>query len=201
MRDRASADAPEGRSIPGVRIVSQMRATQRTAFRRIVAWLIDWACILGWVGVTAAIGVPLYRAGLLRPSGFATLNLLATLVVVVPAVLACAALEAGQRGATIGKRVLGLRVRSDGHVVGLPRALIRNTIKIGIPWILGHAAVYAWTFSSAGGQWSARTAVVLTVLAYVLPIAYLVGLFIRTGRTLYDVAARTTVGPVESVGG
>jgi hypothetical protein len=41
----------------------------RVAVRPIADWLIDWACILGWVAITLAIGLPLSSAGIIRPCG------------------------------------------------------------------------------------------------------------------------------------
>jgi len=71
-------------------------------------------------------------------------------------------------------------------------ALLRNALKIALPWLIGHAAVIAITDSGAGsapsvGVW------VLTLAAYALPIVYVVSLFLRRGATPYDVAARTAV--------
>lgn len=72
----------------------------RLAFRRIAAWAIDCACVLGWVGMTAAIGVPLYRAGFVRIKNLLTLNLIGALVVVVPVVIGAAILESRASGVT-----------------------------------------------------------------------------------------------------
>jgi uncharacterized RDD family membrane protein YckC len=71
-------------------------------------------------------------------------------------------------------------------------ALLRNALKIALPWLIGHAAVIAITDSGAAsapsvGVW------VLTLAAYALPIVYVVSLFLRRGATPYDVAARTAV--------
>lgn len=84
----------------------------RLAFRRIAAWAIDCACALGWVEVTAAIGVPLHRAGIVRTRNLLTLNLIGALVVVLPVVIGAAILESRGSGVTPGKRVLGLTVRT-----------------------------------------------------------------------------------------
>jgi uncharacterized RDD family membrane protein YckC len=166
------------------------------ALRRIAAWLIDWACIVGWVAVTALIGVPLYIKGVIVPGGLIVLNVIAGLVVVVPVVLAAAVCESSARGATPGKRALRLRVRHGGTGPGFGRALARNVLKIGIPWLIGHAAVYELSAAPSSGEPVPVAAWALTVAAYVLPIVYLACLFLPSGRTPYDRIAGTAVaGP------
>jgi len=161
--------------------------------RRVVAWLIDWACILGWVALTAAVGVPLYLAGITASAGLVTVNLVGAFVVVVPVVLGAAWFESRSVAATPGKRALGLVVRTD---VGRPPfriALVRNVVKIGVPWLIGHAAVFAIVTSSATtgtvpfGVW------VLTGVAYVIPLIWIVSLFVAGGRTPYDRISGTDV--------
>ncbi len=165
----------------------------RGGARRILAWLIDWACILGWVAVTAAVGVPLYLAGVIAHTGVLTLNVIGAVVVVVPVVLAAAWFESRPNPATPGKRVLGLGVHG---ATGRPRfgqTLTRNALKIGLPWLVGHAAVIAIinTDTSPGGPpisvWT------LLVAAYLLPLTWVASLFVGTGRTPYDRASGTTV--------
>ncbi|WP_136709104.1 RDD family protein [Agromyces sp. H66] len=161
--------------------------------RRISAWLIDWACILGWVALTAAIGVPLYLAGVTSPMGVGTLNVISALVVVVPVVVGAAWFESRPRSATPGKRVLGLEVRTDAGRPRFPLALLRNALKIGVPWLIGHAAVFAITTSSADGGSVAVGVWVLVAAAYVIPIVWIVSLFVAGGRTPYDRLSGTTV--------
>ncbi|MEX2551862.1 MAG: RDD family protein, partial [Actinomycetota bacterium] len=61
-----------------------------------------------------------------------------------------------------------------------PRALLRNALKIAVPWMLGHAVVFELVQTSEaeasavpGWLW------VVTAGAYVLPAAYVVSLFVR----------------------
>jgi uncharacterized RDD family membrane protein YckC len=157
--------------------------TARRALRRIVAFLIDWVCILGWVAVSAAVGVPLYLAGVTRGLDPMSLNIIATVILVVPVVVAAAVFESRRRGATPGKRVLHLGVRHGSRAPGFGRALLRNALKIGVPWIIAHAAVFVLATSGAS---TPPLGYVLLAAAYVLPIAYLVSLFAGSGRTLYD---------------
>jgi uncharacterized RDD family membrane protein YckC len=158
----------------------------RVAWRRIVAWEIDCLCILGWVAITLAVGLPLYLTGAVHISGLLLLNVVGALVIVVPVVLALAALE-HWRGATIGKRLLGLDVERHARPPSLARTLIRNLLKVGLPWMIGHAAVFA----VATDPTPATSA--LLIAAYVLPIAYAICLFVGHGQTPYDLLAGTIV--------
>jgi hypothetical protein len=167
----------------------------RRPLRRIAAWLIDWLCISAWVGVTAAVGAPLYLAGVLRPEGVLLLNAVAALVIVIPIVVAAGIFESRRISATPGKRILRLEVRGPGGRPTLRRALLRNLLKLGVPWLAGHAAVYAIVQTSSGGS-TPSWVWAITAAAYVLPVTYLVTLFAGSGRTPYDRLARTDVLPI-----
>ena len=159
-----------------------------------LAWVVDWLCILVWVAIIAAIGIPLYLAGITGGLTVVAQNIIAALVLVVPVTLMLAWLESSARKASIGKRVRHLLVVNSrtGQRVSFRRALARNTMKIAVPWTIGHAAVYGIVVSSAAG--SITPAVwIATVLAYALPLAYVASLFFGTGRTPYDRISGTTV--------
>ncbi|WP_243062088.1 RDD family protein [Humibacter sp. RRB41] len=172
----------------------------RHPWRRLLAWLIDWVCVLVWVGILVAIGVPLYLSGVTGGVGPISLNVISGLVLVVPVTVVLAALEASRSGATLGKRVLHLRVQTHQDArVSFGRALARNALKIALPWAVGHVAVIAIVVSSEAGSVPPWVWVV-TIAAYVLPIAYVVALFVRSGRTPYDAAAGTSVVLAAQVG-
>jgi uncharacterized RDD family membrane protein YckC len=160
---------------------------------RIIACLIDWCCVIAWAGVLAAVCVPLYLTGTLHALPVLAANVLSAVVLVVPVTVGLAALESSRHAATIGKRVMRLRVVSDhGARVGFSRALARNGLKVTAPWLVGHAAVYAITGTSAtaatpGWVWG------LTGAAYILPVVWILSLFVASGRTPYDRLTRTTV--------
>src|SRR6185312_16392262 len=86
--------------------------------------------------------LPVDLLGALRPEGTLPENLVG-LAVVAPVVAGAAWFESRLRAATPGKRVLGLLVEHDGARPTFRRALLRNTVKIGVPWLLGHAATFA----------------------------------------------------------
>lgn len=66
------------------------------------------------------------------------------------------------------------------------------SLKIALPWMIGHAVVFEIVNRDAAGQVPAWLWVA-TAGAYVLPAVYVVSLFIRRGRTPYDWISRTTV--------
>lgn len=162
-------------------------------FRRIVAWLIDCVCILAWVVVTAAVGVPLYHAGLIQPAGPVASNLIGAIVVVVPVVFAAAYLDSRDLPGTPGKRVLGLIVLSPTGRPTFPVAFLRDSLKIGVPWLIGHTASFAIVASSATTSSVPIRVWVLTGAAYAVPAIWVVSLFSPSGRTVYDRLSRTGV--------
>jgi uncharacterized RDD family membrane protein YckC len=161
------------------------------AWRRIVAWLVDWLCFLVWLALLAAIGIPLYLSGVTGQWSAAATNVVSALVTAVPLTVFLAVLESGTRQASVGKRVLGLRVVAarDGGRLSFATALLRNALKVAVPWTIGHAAAIALVGSTTVGPGLAA----LTAAAYVLPIVYVVTLFVGDGRTPYDRAARDRV--------
>lgn len=163
----------------------------RHPWRRLGAWLVDWLVISVWIGALFAVGVPLSRSGAVAGLSPILFNVLAFVVLVAPVTLFLATLES--RGRTIGKRVLSLRVTDAASSGRVPfsRALLRNSLKIALPWAIGHVAVYG--FASAFLEATPTWVYVVTALAYVLPVAYLVSLFVRSGRTPYDRLAGTMV--------
>lgn len=163
---------------------------------RIVAWLIDWLCILGWVAVTAAVAVPLYLAGALHLDDPVAQNVIAALVMVVPVTVTLAVLESGNAAASVGKRVRRLVVVDIDTRLPLtfPRSLLRSSLKIALPWLFAHAGVYG--LLNSGGGSPPWWAVMAITASYVLAIVWVVSLFIRSGRAPYDRAARSVVTDV-----
>lgn len=154
---------------------------------RLLAWMVDWLGILAWVGVVAAVGIPLYLIGITGKLPPLWLNLVATVTLVAPVTVVLAGLESSAREASFGKRARRLKVVSarTGSRMSFRRALARNVLKIALPWTIGHAAVYGIVASSGTGAVPVSVWVV-TAIAYVLPVTYVVSLFLGTGRTPYD---------------
>lgn len=98
-------------------------------------------------------------------------------------------------GATMGKRLLGLRTESDeGERIGGARALGRTAIKM-LPWEASHAS--AFLLAPSSGAFGAASWLGLS-LAYALAFTYL-ALAWRSGgsRSLHDRVAATRVAKAE----
>lgn len=166
----------------------------RSAWNRLSAFAVDWLCIITWAAVIGA------AVGLLRLAGIEWDlpalggNIVSALALVLPVAVVFAVLESGPRQATPGKRLRKLRVvdAGSGDRIPLGRALVRNLLKIAVPWLIGHAAVYELVASGPSGDVLLPT-IVLTIAAYVLPIVYVVALFVGARRPLYDRVAGTSV--------
>lgn len=164
------------------------------SWNRLLAWLIDWLCILAWVAIVAAIGIPLYLSGVTADLPLVQLNLIASATLVVPVTFALASLEASTMEGSLGKRARHLRVVSarTGSRMSFPQSLARTALKVALPWTIGHAAVYGLVTTSPSEPvpiwlW------VTTGIAYLIPIVYVVSLFVGTGRTPYDRLCGTVV--------
>jgi len=171
----------------------------RQPWNRLIAWGIDWLCVSAWVAVIAAVAVPLSLAGVTGGLSLVALNVLGDTVLVIPVTICFAWLESSDREATIGKRRRGLKVvdADTGSRVPLRRTLLRNALKIAVPWIIGHAVVYEIFQTNKAGH-IPRWVGVATAGAYILPAVYAVSLFVGQGRTPYDWVSRTAVSRSDS---
>ena len=170
-----------------------------SGWRRLVAFGVDYGIIAAYLGALVLVGV-LGRAVDLLPSTVTTpgariIGQLAGIVVLtVPVTLWSAWWEAAPRGATPGKRLLGLRVsRLDGGTLSWPRSLLRSTVRIAVPWELAHTGVWnslAWP----GPEVPLNLA--LFAVANGLLVLNLVLLFVGARRPLYDRLAGTVVQAV-----
>jgi uncharacterized RDD family membrane protein YckC len=167
------------------------RAASRLAGRRVAAWGIDWLIISLYAGALVPVGLLLVEHSVrLSPMGW---NAVSFVILIVPATVWLAACEARERGATPGKRLLRLRVRTlRGGRLGWRRALARNAIKIALPWELGHTGAFLLA--------DLRTGPVLNVIgmasacvACALAAGYVAALFIGAGRAPYDWATASWV--------
>ncbi|MHB1171809.1 MAG: RDD family protein [Lacisediminihabitans sp.] len=175
---------------------------RRQSWNRIVAWLIDWLCILGWILITAAVGVPLTLSGVIGVIGansgdLLELNIVGLVVMILPVTLVFAWMESRPSGQTLGKRIRRIHVDTmrAGNPLTYRRSLVRNAGKFAVPWTIGHAAVICIFEASAAGHVPVWV-IVLTAVAYVIPIMYVASLFIGSGRTPYDRVAGTRVESV-----
>lgn len=120
----------------------------------------------------------------------------AWVVSAVPPLIATVVAAGGEArsGTTAGKRHHGLRVVSaEGAAVGTGRSLLRNVVKIAVPWQLGHMVAV----ESAFGGLERRDPLTITaaVVSYTLPAVMIALVCGRQGRALHDRIAGTTVLP------
>jgi uncharacterized RDD family membrane protein YckC len=163
--------------------------------RRLAAVAVDYLPIAAYL-IAVTLVAMLVRLG--SPGSLEALfgspvsaELTGFVLVTLPVTLYFVLAEASPRGATWGKRRLGLRVvTSAGDRLTVGRSLVRTATKF-LPWELSHAAV--WRFRSAAEH--------PPVLAYVLLLTAggLVGLTLVLAfvdprhRALQDRVASTTV--------
>ena len=119
--------------------------------------------------------------------------LLAALSSVPPvgATLWAAWAEARPAHATWGKRAERLTVAGPSGGPGTGRALLRNVVKIALPWTLGHVVA----FRAAGGAFERNDPVAWAATALLVPLAGSVAVLAATGagRPPHDLLAGTRV--------
>jgi uncharacterized RDD family membrane protein YckC len=164
-------------------------------WRRLAAWGVDWLVISAYAAALVPLGLLLVEHSVrLPPLGW---NAVSFLLLVLPATVWAAAWERSRRGATPGKRLLKLRVRTlSGGRPGWGPALARNTIKIAVPWEAGHTAAFLLADPGASGAASA-IGMASALVACTVAAVHVATLFIGTGRTGYDRATGTEVLSVD----
>lgn len=115
------------------------------------------------------------------------------LSVIPPAVATvwAARAESGGRHATWGKRRLGILVEGTAQPLDAGRALLRNAVKILLPWQLGHVV----TLGAVYGDFDTMRpgTIIATALLYPLMAVFAVMLLRRGGRGPHDLLAGTRV--------
>ena len=169
-----------------------MAGTRATAVRRVLAFGIDYLVLAAYAGALTAIAFASGAADAEPPGDIAGKvrgHATALLTFTVPVVLYFAVAEA-VFGATLGKRLLGLRVAG----VGGPRfrsTLVRNVVKFA-PWELAHVGVWygpGRPFLDPPGLLSHA----LFLLSLAAAAVWAAGVFLGSGRTVYDRAGGTQV--------
>ncbi len=153
------------------------------------AYLLDCGVYLGIAAATVPIGVVAQRAGWKADRSWALGT--SALPPLVATVLA-ARQESGPRAATLGKRRQGLVVRAaDGSAPRFARCLLRDAVKIGVPWQLGHVVA----IGAAYGGFERRDPLTLAATALTYPLLAVMALATTrgSGRALHDRVAGTRV--------
>lgn len=159
---------------------------------RLRAWLIDWLAILvGLLGVAAISLILRSWTWSLSTVGW---NLVIALLTVVPVTAWLAWRESRAAGSTPGKKRLGLSVVATrtGESPGYARALVRNALKVAVPWQLGHLVAAEFASQAANAATPAWTWLA-TAVVYPVMVIYVAALFVGSGRAPYDVVAGTRV--------
>ncbi|MEP6479097.1 MAG: RDD family protein [Rhodoglobus sp.] len=167
---------------------------------RILALLIDYGLILAWMVVLALVAFGGYLAtGSLfdwLTLGVLGAELLGFVLLVVPVGVYLYLAEISARQATVGKRVMLLRVvrASDLGRSSHARILVRTVIKL-LPWEFAHFFVWhVFAVVLAGRRDFPAWVMVGIVIANVLPLVYLgVVAFQRDRRGPHDLVAGTRV--------
>jgi uncharacterized RDD family membrane protein YckC len=157
---------------------------------RLSALAIDVATYLIIPALLVPLGLLLSQRGVMLSS--LAVNALALVLVIAPESAWAAWWEARPRGATVGKRLRRLRV-IDEKTRALPsgrQALVRNLIKITLPWELGHTV--ALGFASLEAK-PAPWLWALTVITYGWVLANLLLLVLPSGKPAHDRVAGTVV--------
>jgi uncharacterized RDD family membrane protein YckC len=165
--------------------------------RRAVAFAVD--CALLFLVLVPAGQLVRFGLGWPYPSTGPGIWLVVALNLSLPTWTYFILSDSAARGATAGKRLLGLSVvRVDGGRVELGRALGRTAIKL-LPWETVHVSLLA--LSSDPTRFAPRQWVGLAV-ANILMVAYLVvAAWTRGRRSVHDYAAKTEVRSSPARGG
>lgn len=166
--------------------------------RRIAALLIDYALILGWMAVIAAIsaGVAVATGGYANWLAWGTTvsQLLGFAVLVLPVGIYLFASETSSRQATVGKRALRMRVVArDGSRPSAWRILVRTIVKL-VPWEIAHFFVWHTVAAASGDGVFPPWLIAGLIVADILPVGYvLVVLLEPQRRGPHDLVAGTRV--------
>ena len=167
------------------------------AKQRVLAGLIDAGLVAGWIVIVLGIASLLAVNGPgLRAVGLSLAwNGVICLAVVAPVCAAASVLEAGRWHATPGKRLRRLTVGGESRhaLPTLGRVIVRNLLKYALPLVFVQLAVLAVAGSAGVAEFSVW---LLVALAAGVPVAYVVGLSLGDGATLYDLVSGTRVALV-----
>lgn len=165
-----------------------MRDAVRPLVRRLAAYAID-VVILAAVLVPLAFGLQLLIG--YRPDTGVGVWLASVAAISLPSWVYFTLSDASSAGATLGKRLLGLRASSlGGGRIGLGRALARTAIKL-IPWELTHLTLFA--LSPELGSFTGLQLGLLWVVYGLFAIYLVVAVRNRGERSVHDLVVATAV--------
>lgn len=159
-----------------------MAALHPLVFSRGKAYLRDCVGYLGIAVATVPLGLLARQTGWSDHRGFV---LAASAIPPTIATLLAARRESSSSGATSGKRRYGLQVQGQhGEALSFGRALLRNGLKIALPWQLGHTVAVGAAF---GGFDDNDPLTIAAAVATCPLLAIMVGsVALGEGRALHD---------------
>ena len=181
---------------PRDRWLASRPATGGVAVRsRLLAFGVDYLLVAAYLAMLLGISLLLLASPARNVyaalwSGAVGGELMGFGVLTVPVVLYFA-LSESLGGATLGKRVCGLRVvNSHGGALSVPRSIVRSGVKF-LPWELAHFTIWHYAASEGGPpEWTGPT----LGLVYALVALYLVTMVAGPShRTVYDWIAGSRV--------
>jgi uncharacterized RDD family membrane protein YckC len=175
-------------------------------WRRLAAFAVDYLVIAAYLGLLAGVALTLRRVTGLTLDPPRTLRdrlvgeAVSTSLLTLPVALYFALAEASPWRASLGKRVLGLRVDGPGgRRLPFGRSLLRSLLKLA-PWEVAHAALWhtpGWPVHPEPGP----VTVVGSALSLLGAGWYALSLFVGDRRTPYDRAAGAEVVAARRAGG
>lgn len=159
--------------------------------RRLVAAFID-CCIISAYALSLCLALLLVPQVRIWLSHHAASHVGAFLLLTIPAAGYLSLAEASSSGATLGKRLMGIRVISvAGGRLSVFQSMLRSAVRF-IPWELAHSAIWRIHF---GAEFSPHSGPFwLIAAAYALVLANIASqLFDRRRRALYDFIAGSQV--------
>lgn len=157
-------------------------------FRRLTAFFIDCMVLAAYASVLFG-GSPFLRP-LFTGSPYSA-ELTGFLLLTLPFVLYVTICEASKWQATIGKRIMKLRVvnADTGRRLHVAQAALRSALKF-LPWELAHFAIWHTFIFASSLQYVAMG---VLAVSYLMMFTYIVGLLRRNHQPIYDRFARTKV--------
>jgi len=168
------------------------------ATKRIIAFMLDYLVIVGYIIVLTLIAIGLMyavdssQAVVMFTNPFVA-DLLTFLTLVLPVILYHALLESSVHQATWGKQKIGIKVIDvKGSRLSRPQALLRSLVKF-LPWQMAHTCIYHVKGWPSAPEMTSEIVVGLVVV-WVLVGVYVSSLILsKTHRTPYDWLASACV--------
>lgn len=163
--------------------------------KRIQAFLIDYLLILGYIGLLflSTLAVSRIFSLSLENMGTTTGQLIGFTTLTLPVILYFALMENSRYAGTAGKRRLGIAIISaNGSKAGIGQLLLRNCIKF-LPWELAHFFVFRLFEYNRDNIPVPHWVMTGLIAAQALALVYLLMLFTKSCRSLYELLSGTRV--------